>query len=167
LKKFVKNRIKEFVILLVISLSFTKCEQEKGYSAYQSIGEEGLGTSPIIFEIPENVLDTLRKNIFLRLRNNNNYQYSNIFLIVSLTAGEEQITNDTLEYLMASPEGKWLGKGFLEVKESKLWWKESVIFPEERPIKINISQAVRNNNVKSGVENLKGIVSVGISIENE
>lgn len=167
MKKFVKNRIKEFVILLVISLSFTKCEQEKGYSAYQSIGEEGLGTSPIIFEIPENVLDTLRKNIFLRLRNNNNYQYSNIFLIVSLTAGEQQITNDTLEYLMASPEGKWLGKGFLEVKESKLWWKESVIFPEERPIKINISQAVRNNNVKSGVENLKGIVSVGISIENE
>ena len=167
MKKFVKNRIKEFVILLVISLSYTKCEQEKGYSAYQSIGEEGLGTSPIIFEIPENVLDTLRKNIFLRLRNNNNYQYSNIFLIVSLTAGEEQITNDTLEYLMASPDGKWLGEGFSEVKESKLWWKESVIFPEERPIKINISQAVRNNNVKSGVENLKGIVSVGISIENE
>ena len=167
MKKFVKNRIKEFVILLVISLSFTNCEQKKGYSAYQSIGEEGLGTSPIIFEIPENVLDTLRKNIFLRLRNNNNYQYSNIFLIVSLTAGEEQITNDTLEYLMASPDGKWLGEGFSEVKESKLWWKESVIFPEERPIKINISQAVRNNNVKSGVENLKGIVSVGISIENE
>ena len=167
MKKFVKNRIKEFVILLVISLSFTKCEQEKGYSAYQSIGEEGLGTSPIIFEIPENVLDTLRKNIFLRLRNNNNYQYSNIFLIVSLTAGEEQITNDTLEYLMASPEGKWLGEGFLEVKESKLWWKESVIFPEERPIKINISQAVRINNVKSGDEKLSGIVSVGISIENK
>lgn len=167
MKKFVKNRIKEFVILLVISLSFTNCEQKKGYSAYQSIGEEGLGTSPIIFEIPENVLDTLRKNIFLRLRNNNNYQYSNIFLIVSLTAGEQQITNDTLEYLMASLEGKWLGEGFLEVKESKLWWKENVIFPEERPIKINISQAVRNNDVNNGVEKLKGIVSVGISIENE
>ena len=167
MKKFVKNRIKEFVILLVISLLFANCEQKKDYSAYQSIGEEGFGTSPIVFKIPDYVLDTLRKNIFLRLRNNNNYQYSNIFLIVSLTAGEEQITNDTLEYLMASPDGKWLGKGFLEVKESKLWWKESVIFPGERPIKINISQAVRNNNVKSGVENLKGIVSVGISIENE
>ena len=153
--------------MLVICLSFTNCEQKKGYSAYQSIGEEGFGTSPIIFEIPENVLDTLRKNIFLRLRNNNNYQYSNIFLIVSLTAGEEQITNDTLEYLMASPDGKWLGEGFSEVKESKLWWKESVIFPKERPIKINISQAVRNNNVNNGVEKLKGIVSVGISIENE
>ena len=167
MKKFVKNRIKEFVILLVISLSFTKCEQKKGYSEYQSIGEEGLGSSPIIFEIPENVLDTLRKNIFLRLRNNNNYQYSNIFLIVSLTAGEEQITNDTLEYLMASPDGKWLGKGFTEVKESKLWWKENVIFPDERPIKINISQAVRSNGINKGVKELKGIVSVGVSIENE
>ena len=153
--------------MLVISLLIVRCVQKNSYVAYQSIGEEGLGTSPIVFEIPENVLDTLRKNIFLRLRNNNNYQYSNIFLIASLTAGEEQITNDTLEYLMASPEGKWLGKGFLEVKESKLWWKESVIFPDERPIKINVSQAVRSNGVYKGVEKLKGIVSLGISIENE
>ena len=68
---------------------------------------------------------------------------------------------------MASPDGKWLGEGFSEVKESKLWWKQSVIFPKERPIKIKISQAVRNNNVNNGVEKLKGIVSVGISIENE
>ena len=167
MKKFDKNRIKGLVLILLISLLVSNCEQKKGYSAYQSIGEDGLGTSPIIFEIPENVLDTLRKNIFIRLRNNNNYQYSNIFLIVSLTVGEEQITNDTLEYLMASPEGKWLGEGFLEVKESKLWWKKSVIFPDERPIKINISQAVRSNGIKKGVEQLKGIISVGISIENE
>ncbi len=167
MKKFDKNRIKGLVLILLISLLVSNCEQKKGYSAYQSIGEDGLGTSPIIFEIPENVLDTLRKNIFIRLRNNNNYQYSNIFLIVSLTVGEEQITNDTLEYLMASPDGKWLGEGFLEVKESKLWWKKSVILPDERPIKINISQAVRSNGIKKGVEQLKGIISVGISIENE
>lgn len=167
MKKFYKNNIKGLIIISLISLLVLNCEQKKGYSAYQSMGEDGLGTSPVIFEIPEKVLDKLRKNIFLRLRNNNNYQYSNIFLIVSLTAGEEQIINDTLEYLMASPEGKWLGEGFLDVKESKLWWKESVIFPEERPIKISISQAVRSNGVNKGVEKLKGIVSVGVTIENE
>ena len=36
---------------------------------------------------------------------------------------------------MASPEGKWLGEGFLEVKESKLWWKESVIFLKNDQLK--------------------------------
>ena len=153
--------------MLVISLLIVRCVQKNSYVAYQSIGEEGLGTSPIVFEIPENALDTLSKNVFLRLRNNNTYPYSNIFLIVSLTAGKEEITKDTLEYLMASPDGKWLGKGFTEVKESKLWWKENVVFPDERPIKINISQAVRSNGINKGVKVLKGIVSVGVSIENE
>ena len=41
---------------------------------------------------------------------------------------------------------------FFEVKESKLWWKEECYIPEERPIKINISQAVRNNNVKMALK---------------
>ena len=46
---------------------------------------------------------------------------------------------------MAAPDGSWLGTGFSEVKESKLWWKEGVVFPKERPIFIQVSQAVRNN----------------------
>jgi len=60
-----------------------------------------------------------------------------------------------------------LGTGFSEVKESKLWWKEGVVFPKERPIFIKVSQAVRNNGAAEGVSNLKGILSVGISIEDQ
>ena len=63
------------------------------------------------------------------LRNDNTYPFANIFLIASLTAGGELVTQDTLEYAMAAPDGKWLGTGFTEVKESKLWWKEGVVFP--------------------------------------
>ena len=129
------------------------------------MGEDGLGTSPVIFEIPERVLDKLRKNIFLRLRNNNNYQYSNIFLIVSLTAGEEQITNDTLEYLMASPEGKWLGEGFLDVKESKLWFRENNFFQDSTVYQLKLVHAMRKNGVVNGLEVLEGITDVGVQIE--
>ena len=107
------------------------------------------------------------KNVFIRLRNDNTYPFANIFLIASLTAGGELVTQDTLEYAMAAPDGKWLGTGFTEVKESKLWWKEGVVFPAARPLKISISQAVRNNGVAEGVSKLKGIVAVGISIEDQ
>ena len=93
-------------------------------------------------------------------------KFANIFLIASLTAGGELVTQDTLEYAMAAPDGKWLGTGFTEVKESKLWWKEGVVFPAARPLEISISQAVRNNGVAEGVSKLKGIVAVGISIED-
>ena len=44
----------------------------------------------------------------------------------------------------------------------------AVIFPlpTERPVQIEISQAIRDNGSANGVSELKGIVSVGISIED-
>ena len=107
------------------------------------------------------------KNLFIRLRNDNSYPYANIFLIASLRAGEDLLTQDTLEYAMANPDGSWKGKGFSEIKESKLWWKEGVVFPKMRPISIAISQAVRNNGRAKGILSLKGIEAIGISIEDK
>jgi gliding motility-associated lipoprotein GldH len=134
---------------------------------YKTTAEEGLSTTPVTFELPEQAIDTLTKNVFIRLRNDNTYPYANIFLIARLTAGGERITQDTLEYAMAAPDGKWLGTGFTEIKESKLWWKEGVVFPKARPLTISIAQAVRNNGVAEGVSKLKGIIAVGISIEDQ
>jgi len=134
---------------------------------YKTTAEEGLSTTPVTFELPEQAIDTLTKNVFILLRNDNTYPYANIFLIARLTAGGERITQDTLEYAMAAPDGKWLGTGFTEIKESKLWWKEGVVFPNARPLTISIAQAVRNNGVAEGVSKLKGIIAVGISIEDQ
>jgi len=86
---------------------------------------------------------------------------------VSLVGGDEVLIQDTLEYAMAAPDGTWLGKGFTELKESKLWWKEGVVFPEKRPLKIKVAQAVRNNGSAEGVFKLEGILSIGISIEDQ
>ena len=110
--------------MVCASLLFGSCASDSGYVTYQTTAQEGLSTTPVIFELPEQVTDTLIKNVFIRLRNDNTYQFANIFLIASLTAGGELVTQDTLEYAMAAPDGKWLGTGFTEVKESKLWWKE-------------------------------------------
>ena len=75
--------------------------------------------------------------------------------------------DDTLEYAMASPDGKWLGSGFNEIKESKLWWLGGVILSNQEPLTIEVSHAVRNNGEEKGVSKLKGIISLGISIEDE
>tara|TARA_B100000575_G_scaffold40188_1_gene27770 strand:+ start:38451 stop:38825 length:375 start_codon:yes stop_codon:yes gene_type:complete len=123
--------------------------------------------NPIIFKVPKKIINSSKKNIFLRLRNNNDYPYSNIFLLASLRSGEDKIYDDTLEYAMASPDGKWLGIGFNEIKESKLWWLGGVILSNQEPLIIEVSHAVRNNGEEKGVSKLKGIISVGISIEDE
>jgi len=39
--------------------------------------------------------------------------------------------------------------------------------PSDQPLLIEISQAMRNNGTASGVAMLKGIVSVGVSVEGQ
>jgi len=41
------------------------------------------------------------------------------------------------------------------------------VIPQEGPVQIEIAQAMRNNGKPDGVPKLKGIVSLGISIEDQ
>lgn len=116
------------------------------------------------FQIPK--LDSLEKyDIFLHLRNTNDYPYNNVFLIASIEFPHGKIITDTLEYRMANPDGTWMGTGIGSVKENKLYYKEKVSFFEEGVYRLTVSQAVRNNGSVHGVTQLDGITEVGYSIE--
>ncbi len=118
----------------------------------------------ILFTLPP--MDSLKKyNVFLHLRNTNEYPYNNIFLIVSMNFPHGKTITDTLEYRMAAADGTWLGNGIGNVKESKLWYKEGVTFFESGNYSFSVSQAVRNNGNVGGVSELQGITEVGYSIQ--
>jgi len=118
----------------------------------------------IEFEMPQ--LDSLRDyNVFLNVRNSNEYKFNNLFLIVSIDFPHGKKVIDTLEYRLAKPDGTWLGTGLGSIKESKFWYKENINFKEEGVYKLTIAQAVRNNGEVHGVTDLVGITDVGFSIE--
>lgn len=103
-------------------------------------------------------------NLFLYLRNNNDYQFSNIHLITKIEnpIGEKLV--DTLSYTMATPEGEWLGEGLL-VHESKLWFKEAYHFRVVGEHLLTIKPAMRHNERAESIDVLKGITEVGLGIE--
>lgn len=103
-------------------------------------------------------------DVFLHLRNDQSYPFSNIFLVASVKSKDSLIERDTLEYAIAKPNGEWLGTGFSSVKESKLWWKEAWQAPENTPLIIEIAQANRISGREKASPQLEGIVSVGLSI---
>lgn len=118
----------------------------------------------ISFELP--FLDSLKQyNTFVTIRNNNEYPFSNLFLIVALQYPHGKTMIDTLEYKMAKPDGSWLGTGIGAIKESKLFYKENFSFNEAGRYTLQITHAVRNNGEAQGVSNLEGITDVGYSIE--
>ncbi len=116
------------------------------------------------FNLPE--LDSLKNyNLFLNIRNTNDYKYNNIFLIVGINFPHGKTVTDTLEYRMANPDGSWMGHGVGNVKENKLWYKERVRFFEDGTYSITVEQAMRNTGATEGVRRLEGITDVGLSIE--
>ena len=61
--------------------------------------------------------------MYVNLRNNNAYKYNNLFLIIAINYPNGKVEKDTLEYKMAAPNGEFLGTGFSDIKENKLWYK--------------------------------------------
>ena len=157
-------RIKNSALLLIVAIIFFSCDKERVFDEYKSVGNAWHKDSIVSFNLPE--LDsTKRYNLFINLRDNNNYQYNNLFLIVALEKANGFTKVDTLEYQMADADGTLLGNGFSDIKESKLYYKENVEFKGK--YKVHIKQAVRETGKIPGVIALEGITEIGLRIEKK
>ena len=100
------------------------------------------------------------KNITFVVRNNNDYPYNNLFLISSLKGSKkENIKTDTLNYIIAKPNGEWLGSGIGNVKEVFFQYKLHYKFPSNGKYQVEIKHGMRKDT-------LQGIEDIGIKIEN-
>lgn len=149
-----------FLIVLMVS-----CDSKRVFDEYNAINKEGWGiNTPITFQFAVN--DTLaEKNLFINIRNNKDYQFSNLFLITKMQFPDGQSMVDTLEYDMADNTGKFLGKGISDIKESKLFYKENIVFPATGAYSLAIFQAMRKSGEVDGISGLQGITDVGFRIE--
>lgn len=157
-------RIKNSGILLLAAVLLFSCDKKRVFDEYKSVGSAWHKDSIITFDLP--VLDsTKRYNLFVNLRDNNNYPFNNLFLIVAIEMPNGFTKVDTLEYQMANRDGTLLGNGFSDIKESKLYLKENVKFRGK--YKVHIKQAVRESGKIPGVQELEGITDVGFRIEQK
>jgi gliding motility-associated lipoprotein GldH len=156
---------KQFKIYIIFSLVLLSCNSKTIYSEYQNLpNQTWFLNNKIIFNIDNK--DTINdKNVFINIRNTDNYPFSSLFLIAKIeTPTKEQII-DTLEYKMADNFGNWLGSGISNLKENKLIYKPNYHFSKKGIYKFTIQQATRSNNDIDGNMPLKGISDVGLSIE--
>lgn len=142
---------------LIILLIFSACgnssetvEMKNLKSSWSKKAEQNFGFQIADAQNP--------KNIIFVVRNNNEYPYSNIRFIVKLSKGKSLLKTDTLNYILAQPDGSWLGKGFGDTKEIMFQYKLNYKFPQNGGYNIGITQAMR-------VDTLKGIEDIGVKIE--
>jgi len=105
------------------------------------------------------------RNVFINIRNNKKYEFNSLFLIAKMEFPSGYKVIDTLEYEMTDAYGNWLGSGFTDIKENKLFYKENVIFSEKGDYQFSVQHATRSINDIEGITPLKGITDVGLRIE--
>jgi gliding motility-associated lipoprotein GldH len=156
-------RIKSSIAVIMAAVCLFSCDKKRVFDEYKSVGNEWHKDSVVSFDINE--IDTLKSyNLFVNLRANSKYPFSNLFLIVSIDHPGKLTNVDTLEYQMADAEGNILGDGFTDIKESRLFYKEKVKF-KKGTYKVHIRHAVRETGKIAGMDGLKGITEVGFRIE--
>lgn len=153
------------LIVLVFSFLIVSCDSNRIYDEYKSVSNEWQKSDIVEFDFtPTDTLKTY--NLFINLRNNNDYKFNNLFLIAEISYPNGKSVVDTLEYKMAKPNGELLGEGFTDIKENKLWYKENFTFNESGIYIIKLQHAMRENGNIEGVDALEGVTDIGFRIEN-
>ena len=152
-------------LLFFSALILISCDDKRVFDEYKSVGEAWHKDSIMSFDLPK--LDPKKAyNLFVNIRDNSDYPFSNLFLIVSLEMPNRQVRVDTLEYQMANPDGTLLGEGFSDIKENKLFYKDRIVFKQKGVYKIHIGHANRKTGKIEGVTSLLGISDIGFRIES-
>jgi gliding motility-associated lipoprotein GldH len=157
-----KNRILVFLIVLIFLVS---CSDNIEFTKYQSLPSASWEAHKnVSFEF--DVVDTVSaKDLFINIRNNKDYPFSNLYLITELNFPSGDKIIDTLQYEMSDKTGRFLGKGFTDIKENKLFYKEKKVFPKSGKYLLNIRHAMRKNEEVNSIPFLPGVQDVGFSVE--
>ena len=105
--------------------------------------------------------DTINGYVFgLELRHLENYRYSNLFVFLHTQMPNGNLTHDTIECTLATPEGRWIGKSSGSMRDLHIPLNESLRFPLIGHYHFEIEQAMREPV-------LKGISDIGLFIEKK
>jgi len=152
---------------IFIFIGLMSCDSNQVFDEYRTVPDVWNKNESIAFNlVPPDTTNAY--NLFVNIRNTNDYKYNNLFLIVEMNYPNGKIQKDTLEYRMTTPEGQFLGTGFTDIKENKLWYRgydTSFKFLEDGEYTVKIQHAMRENGSVNGIENLEGITDIGFRVE--
>lgn len=147
-----------FLIFVFLPFLLSSCNSNVLYTDSISMADEEWTLDNVATFEPE-ITDTVsNNNISFTLRTGTAYPFRNIFLFVSTTSPSGKTITDTLQYMLADEKGKWYGKGFGDVHELSLPFKNGVYFPIKGVYTIQVRHGMRS-------EILKGVYDIGIRIE--
>ena len=146
------------VIAVLIGILLAACGQKDFYLRNVPI-EKGIWPAEHFYRFEVPVSDTNSSyNIYLQVRNDGRYEYSNLWLFIRTNSPTGAVLRDTLECRLADEEGRWQGKGSGGRFSLEIPLRYRVRFPNPGTYIFEIDQGMRSNE-------LKYITDLGLRIE--
>lgn len=147
--------IKKGILCILLGVFFS-CSEKEVFSEFHSFSKAEWGQNDILkFQVP--VYDTLSYyDVFLELRNNNDYPFRNIWLFIDSESPNGEVRSDTLNAELADIYGKWYGKG-IGVYTYSFPYELHMQYKDTGTYVYSIRQGMRENP-------LKGISDIGLRV---
>ena len=144
-------------LIFIISFTFSSCNFSSIYNENVIVEDAKWQKDEAVrFEVM--ITDSLSNyNFYLNIRNTTDYRYSNLYVFLMTRFPNGNITRDTIECVLADTEGRWLGKGWSNLKENNILLKKQLQFPLNGKYVFFVQQAMRDDV-------LEGIHDVGLQI---
>ena len=152
------NRLAGPVMTVLMGVIFAACGQKDFYVRNVPI-EKGIWPAERFYRFEVPVRDTVSSyNIYLQVRNDGRYEYSNLWLFIRTNSPTGAVLRDTLECRLANEQGRWQGTGSGGRFNLEIPLRYRVRFPNPGTYIFEIDQGMRNKE-------LKYITDLGIRIE--
>ena len=90
-------KVRTSLALLGMALLLISCDKKGVFDEYKSVGNAWHKDSIVSFDLPK--MDSSKKyNLFLNIRDNKDFPFDNLFLIVSMEQPNHKVNVDTLEF---------------------------------------------------------------------
>jgi len=153
----IKGRIHSvlFLVLAVLSACGSQPLFEETYDFKDH--SWGSGESPAFSFQSKDTLTPY--NFVVTLRTTPDYEYSNLWVFMYTESPNGNLRKDTLNFPLAEPSGKWIGKNTGSVIEHEVLIGFNRVFPQSGNYLIRFEQAIPDPEVKH-------VLDIGLRIES-
>ena len=153
------KKILKYILILLTTISVSSCVDNSIIFDESVIISNSSWNQDELPYFDVNVDDTTSSYAFyLNIRHLENYRYSNFYMFLHTTFPNGSQTHDTIECILAYPDGRWVGSGSGSMRTSKILLNNNLQFPLKGNYHFEIEQAMRDTE-------LKGITDIGVRFE--
>lgn len=131
--------------VIVLLLHCQSCDSDMVYDQFEEL-DQGMWTWKDALEFKADIIDTVSlHNIYLQIRHTTEYPMSNLYMFVHIMSPTGQHMKDTINMILAAPDGRWTGKGNGNVRELMLLYRKQTKFRVPGTYIFTLEQAMRQD----------------------